>query len=383
MASTSQLLGYDLYVQPTYVVQIPQYNYPAGHSRQSRQARYTCPLCGQAATNVFEILFKATGESKYGCVRCQSAENLTNNQRQDHLSRKADKRLKNAVNWLVASAKFKSVYSKQDGVTYKFKINFITLTLPTTNHNITDKHFTGVMLNKLINALYYNCKLKNYVWKVEAQQNGNIHCHLLTDTFVHHVTLRKIWNKILTKEGLIYQYKKQFSSMDLQQYIQYRLSQGSSDTSRIAAAFKQGQESNWENPNTTDVHSIKKVKDIAAYISKYMSKSETDRRVLKCRLWACSQSLSEKNKLHVFTEGWESCEVLASLAHESIEQKPIESKPNHQGTRRIIGKIFFIQPKMWGTIITGKLLELYNEHRFYIRNGITHFKEANQFLLST
>lgn len=49
-------------------------------------------------------------------------------------------------------------------------------------------------------------KLKNYVWRSETQENGNIHFHLIADTFLNQEMLRRVWNNYLKKMGYKYGY---------------------------------------------------------------------------------------------------------------------------------------------------------------------------------
>lgn len=48
--------------------------------------------------------------------------------------------------------------------------------------------------------------LENYIWRAETQENGNIHFHLLADTFLNQHMLRRVWNNYLCKLGYKYGY---------------------------------------------------------------------------------------------------------------------------------------------------------------------------------
>jgi hypothetical protein len=61
--------------------------------------------------------------------------------------------------------------------------------------------------------------------------------------------------------------------------------------SSIKAAWIKGRATNWAHPNSTDVHSLLFIRDIDAYLIKYLQKSEQNQGV-KGRMWGCSQSLS-------------------------------------------------------------------------------------------
>lgn len=302
--------------------------------------------------------------------RVQNESNLRNNGHQGQLSRKATRRITNAVNWLVASAKNKWVYDKQSQKRFTFRVNFITLTLPTLDHGVTDHQFKSVLLHNFINTCRYKYDLKNYVWKVETQANGNIHAHFTTDTFIHWRNIRDVWNRILQRNGIIQQYQAKHQQLSFDEYTSLYDPAGIKDIEQLRRAFAQGCDSSWSDPNTTDVHSVHKVKDIASYLAKYMGKSDDDRRPIKGRLWGCSTNLSETNKLTLELADSSDFDVLEHLHQAGVKYKPIESKPNAFGETYQIGSLFLYKLSDWGKKIKGLLLQRYNEHRFNIRYNI-------------
>lgn len=328
---------YELHINPTYAVCIPQF------------ARGGRPKTAKMQANEL---------------------NLKNNDHGGQLSKKAIRRLSNAVNWLVASAEDKRVFDNETQRSYKFKLNFITLTLPTTDHDITDHFFKSVMLHNFINTCRYRFGLRNYVWKVETQANGNIHAHFTTDTFIHWRALRDVWNRILAKNDLIQPYHEKHKNLSFEDYNNLYNSEGKYKTDQVKKAFNAGVASNWLDPNSTDVHAVYKVKDIAAYLAKYMSKSEEGRRKIKGRLWGCSYNLSENNKLVVELAGTEGDKIFEPLTKSDIDYKPIQIKSAFSSAMTTIGEMFFYKISDWGTKLTGRLLEIFNEHRFNIRHNI-------------
>jgi hypothetical protein len=328
---------FELHVRPTYAVRIPQ-----------RQPR----IQGFSARQI------------------ANKENLKNNQLTGILSAKASRRLSNSVNWLVASAKNKTLYDKPTGKRFSFKINFITLTLPSLDHGISDHHFKSKLLHNFINTCRTAHGLKNYVWKVETQENGNIHAHFTTDTFIHWKSLRDIWNRILIKHGCMDSYTEKHSNMTFEDYVLAYSSGSKTSIKKLRTAFEYGVATNWQSPNSTDVHAVHKVKDISAYLASYMSKKEDGRRVIKGRVWSCSTNLSEKNKLVIELLGGESAEFMSSFMNSEIKYKCIEQIDKVTGVVKSVGEIFFFHISDWGTKITGRLLEAFNEHRFKIRHAL-------------
>ena len=68
-------------------------------------------------------------------------------------------------------------------------------------------------------------------------------------------------------------------------------------------AYDNGMRTNWTNPNTTDIHSVERINDLAAYLIKYMSKKEEGKREIKGKIWGCSQNLSYNNKFELILDG--------------------------------------------------------------------------------
>ncbi len=198
--------------------------------------------------------------------------NLLDNDTHGMVSRKANKRVKEAIDWLVMLSKQKKFKSKKTGKTYTFNINFVTLTLSSKQVH-SDQIIKSKLLNQFLIELKRDFKVMNYLWRAESQKNGNIHFHIVTDKFVPHDWLRDCWNRIQNKLGYIDRYhtfmaefhKKGFKVReDLLKYWNYK--------SQLRA-YKVGQKGNWYNPNSTDVHSIRKLRNISAYLSKYCTKN--------------------------------------------------------------------------------------------------------------
>ncbi len=327
----------ELHVKPTYAVLIPQ-RQPSMFGKSERQKK--------------------------------NEENLKKEKHTGVMSDKSSKRLKNAINWLVASAKNKNVYSKTAKKHFYFKLNFVTLTLPTTDHDISDHFFKSKLLHNFINTCRNSHDLKNYVWKVETQANGNIHAHFTTDTFIHHADLRRIWNKILSSHGLLEKYTQKHLKFTEDDYINSNNPKNQKHIETLKKRFANGVECGWTNPNTTDVHSVFKVDDLASYLCKYMAKNDDDRRKIKGRLWGCSYNLSDSNKLIIEIQDTQDSKFLDPLFKPEIQYKIIESISAVTRLPYRVGEIFLYKMSDWGSVIKGALLEKYNEHRFKIRHNI-------------
>lgn len=226
-------------------------------------------------------------DNRVSCVHRPLITGKEVRQRHNGLISKAQrKRLHEAITALTAIAQWKTVYSKEKGKYFRFKLNFITLTLPATC-KIEDKVIVKKCLKRFLDAWNKRSATLLYIWKAETTDSGTLHFHLTTNCYIHYQELRKKWNKCLHKEGII-------SKEDV------------------------------VNNNSTDVHSIKNIKNIAAYLTAYMLKKDTDTKVLRrwksvyknalssdersvielpknyykrlkrkpeCTLWSCSKSL--------------------------------------------------------------------------------------------
>jgi len=125
----------------------------------------------------------------------------------------------------------------------------------------------------------------------------------VTDTYINWYIVRKIWNRKLGKLGYIDRYSNKFKGLTFQEYCKEVDKKGKVDECILRKRYDYGNLSKWRDPNTTDIHSLRKVKNAAAYIAKYMSKESKEReedyryelkeRRIKGRLWGCSQSLSK------------------------------------------------------------------------------------------
>jgi hypothetical protein len=327
---------YEMHVKPTYAVVIPQRTRTGSKTLAQRE----------------------------------NEKNLRANQLRGVMSKKAISRMKNAINWMVASAQQKTIFDKETKKRYSFKVNFITLTLPTTQHNCTDHYFKSVLLHNFINTCRYRYGLKNYIWKVETQQNGNIHAHFTTDTFIHWRDLRDVWNTILSKNGLIDAYTQKHEKLSFKQYCKLYNSDGSKTIEQLRKSFDFGVSTSWQSPNSTDVHAVHNVENLAGYLSKYMSKKEEGRRLIKGRVWGCSYNLSEKNKLVLEMVGNEDVDLFRELCKQQIEYKQLTAVNKLSKQAFLVGEIFFYKMHYWGTVIKGRLLEKYNNHRFSIRQAL-------------
>lgn len=155
---------------------------------------------------------------------------------------------------------------------FKFRLAFQTLTLSRTQDFITDAEIKKLLLEPYLRRMRKR-GMKNYVWKAERQRNGNIHFHLITDTFVPHNVIRNEWNNIQNRRGFIDKFYDKYGHRD---------------------------------PNSTDVKAVTSEKETTAYLLKYMMKPTEKAQQLsltpleakrqKGKVWDCSKNLKLKNE---------------------------------------------------------------------------------------
>lgn len=178
------------------------------------------------------------------------------------LTDSARKRLIKSINLLIAISLPKKAIHFDSKKEFTFRINFITLTLPSPQGTVTDKQLKQTCLKQWLEYWKDQLPGMSYVWRAERQLNGNLHFHLITDRYIHYKRIQETWNRCLTPLGFIDAFEK-------------------------ANGHRQ--------PNSTDVHAVKAIRNLAAYIAKYMSKKEKEGQKVEGKLWDCSRNLKAKD----------------------------------------------------------------------------------------
>jgi hypothetical protein len=229
------------------------------------------------------------------------------------ISLKAERRIKNAINWLLAITPEKKFYAPKWHKWYNFKVNFITLTLSSKQI-----HPDNIIKKKLLHQFLIEAKhrwhVKNYIWRAEAQQNGNIHFHICSDKFIPWRELRSCWNRIQNKLGYVDNFHTLHAHRD---------------------------------PNSTDVHSIKRIKNLPAYLAKYCTK-QSNERPIEGKLWGLSYDLSKIK----------SCiEMLTNEMKDEIDI--IKSKFSNYVKEMDYATVIYTNVDKWKKLAKGALYKLY------------------------
>lgn len=204
-----------------------------------------------------------------------------------HARRKVSK----AIEYLLFMANDKYLPDTAHGRNYKFKLAFITLTLPSKQCH-SDAQIKDKLLNQLLVELRYYHNVRNYVWRAEKQSNGNIHFHILVDQFVPWSELRDRWNRITNKLGYVDRYRDQMRAFH-EGGVQVRndLLENWSYKAQIKA-YQVGKANDWSSPNSTDIHSLARVSRVKEYVLKYCTKDEKSGEI-DGRMWGCNFELSD------------------------------------------------------------------------------------------
>jgi len=248
--------------------------------------------CIKAVNSISKKYTTSLSRSK---VHKNSLANLGKGKSSSSMSATSKRTLRDTIQLLYQLSTPRKVCISKDRYIYNYRASFITLTLPSTQlHSDVE---IKQCLNYFFNNLRSSMGVSNYVWKAELQQSSNIHFHIVLDKYCSYQSLRYYWNKSIERLGYVSNYSLKFSSMTLLQYAKHR----DSKVELVKAAYIKGVKSNWSSPNTVTVNSLNSSKQLAFYLSKYMTKdfkntnvNNVDSERVKSfgKVWSRSGSLS-------------------------------------------------------------------------------------------
>ena len=223
----------------------------------------------------------------------------------------AKRKISRSLSYLIYIAKPKPIHKPWHGRNFEFKVAFITLTLSSEQIH-SDQVIKAQLLDQFLIEMHKRWNVKDYVCRAEKQKNGNIHFHIVADNFIPWNELRNVWNRIQQKLGYVTRYRENRLKWHAHGFhYDPRLAQNWPRAKQLKA-YKSGMQTGWDNPNSVDIHSLKHVGNIIAYLTKEMVKNEefTDeqkrmfnalpldeqRKIRKNnfvtgRLWSCSNNL--------------------------------------------------------------------------------------------
>jgi hypothetical protein len=227
-----------------------------------------------------------------------SIKNLEQNKHGGELSKKAIRRLYTALDWLLVLAKEKTADKLKTKGTFRYKLAMLTLTLPSQQAH-SDLYIKKYLLNDFLTNLRKKYNLQNYIWKGEKQDNGNIHFHLILDKYIFYKEINTMWNSILNKHGYIDEYRKNQQTKHNDGFYYDKKNSNRWSKSAQLSAYKKGIATNWCQPtSTTDIHSLKKIRNAKAYLGKYITKNpdvekEVGRKIEECKKESGAKSITQ------------------------------------------------------------------------------------------
>jgi hypothetical protein len=217
------------------------------------------------------------------------------NKANGRVSEKSAKRIKDAMNWLMFFSKRKYVFSKEKGKGFYFKLNFITLTLSSAQMH-SDSYIVNHMLQPFLRWLQRSHGVVNYIWKAEAQENGNIHFHITTNKFIHYKSIAGKWDELQLSHNYITvdehaQFKSQSPSTQIKSVVQ--------DKAIVGYMTKYISKGIEERKSCSSKKALEfvacGVEAELAYASICSVGMPFVKRSVTCKVWGCNYSLSRIN----------------------------------------------------------------------------------------
>ena len=200
--------------------------------------------------------------------------------------------------------------------------SFITLTLPCEQIH-DDAEITKVILGTFLDKSRKLGLLQNYVWRAEKQKNGNIHYHILTDTFANFSMFRRLWYVALRRLDYLTRYTEKFSKMSYSEYHKQSFNAGKTPA-QTATAYARGVRCRWSEPASCHVSYPNDISAVSKYVSKYTSKKDSNtENIVTGRVWSCSQSVS--NAVKNFCSDGEFSKYWYHLGVEMMKRKTIST----------------------------------------------------------
>lgn len=243
---------------------------------------------------------------------------------QGKVSKIAKRKINKTLDYLLFLTNNKTVTNSFTGRTFQFKIAFITLTLPSKQLH-SDNEIKSKCLNQFLIEIKKHYKVKNYIWRAELQKNDNIHFHILVDKFIPYQEIRDRWNRIINKLNYVDNYRKQQQLYFRDGFKVRKELLPTWSKEKQLEAYNRGARLHWNSPNSTDVHSIRKIWNIKQYISKYMTKPpaavldleprEIAGKIQQGRIWGCNSELNNITGARVTIDTEIEHEIASLQAH--------------------------------------------------------------------
>jgi hypothetical protein len=224
-----------------------------------------------------------------------------NNLHNGRISPAALRKITRAVSYLTYLVPKRRYYTTADARSGTYFLTFVTLTL-SSNQIHSDHEIKSCVMEPFLNEMRKVYKVNNYIWRAEKQANGNLHFHILADRFIWWNDLRNSWNYFQNRLGYVNRYRDNQKTWHREGF-KFRPELASKwDLKKQYSAYKAGLRTDWNSPNSTDIHSLRSISQVSAYVTKYITKPGED-QIVSGRLWGCSQDLSGLTGSIEFADG--------------------------------------------------------------------------------
>lgn len=217
---------------------------PNGHLGPTKVVVYSDHLVGY--TEIWDDRFK----------RVNKGNALISKRGLAGFSAQSQARLRKIIDLYFLLCETKFIYNPVLHRQHPFISAFITLTIPAQNL-ISRKHSNAKLLNTFLTFLRSQGGI--YVWKCEQTKRNQVHYHILYSRFIEHDKVRKEWNRILKRNGLLNSYAKQHGHY---------------------------------NAPSTETKGVYTRSDLKKYLAKYIGKSTQTNNSKGGRTWGASSILN-------------------------------------------------------------------------------------------
>lgn len=253
---------------------IPIPSIPAAIERPAGSAGYSMPVLQVRGKSILTYCrVESDGCKALQMLRSANMELQRLNAYSGEFTAGAKKRCRKAINLMVQGTRRRWIVNPITKRMQLHQLSFITLTVSDTGDLLDGCFAYSKLLSPFLSWLRKTKGVNTYVWKAERQINEQIHYHLTLPDFIHYQEIRKKWNALQKKAGIIARYRKNQQAFHKDGFrVREDLLEQWPEVSQ-RAAYERGVATNWEDPNSTDVHKVFKVKDLAAYLSKEFGKT--------------------------------------------------------------------------------------------------------------
>lgn len=128
----------------------------------------------------------------------------------------AQKNLVRGFDNLLFVTQRKPVYNRYLRKNVQFQLGMITLTMP-TDRKLSSKEMNKRLLKRFLQKIENYCEVHQgkkllYLWKLELQERGQLHWHIIVNRFIPYELLNRWWSYLLQDTGLTFDFYNKFGT---------------------------------------------------------------------------------------------------------------------------------------------------------------------------